>query len=464
MTAAVRLDRTEGDVNGTSRRREWQEASLSERARHDLETDARVFLKQSLSSPCLNSLAAADGIYIEDVDGRRYMDFHGNCVHQVGYRHPKVLEAVVRQLHTLPFCPRRFANAQATSLAERLCTIAPDPLKRVLFAPGGTSALGIALKLARVVTGRHKIVSMWGSFHGASLDAISVGGEGLFRSGIGPLLPSCFHVNPAFPYRCSHGCGGTCNLRCVEAIAQVLENEGDVAAVLAEPIRCTTVATPPIGYWDRVRQLCDRHKCLLIFDEIPTCLGRTGEWFACQHVGVTPDVLVIGKGLGGAVMPLAGILTRAEYDIAGHTSLGHYTHEKSPVAAAAAVATLDVIRDEHLLARSRELGKRAVAQLRDLQSRVDLIGDVRGAGLLIGVELVDNRVTRAPASDAAERVMYECMTRGLSFKVSSGNVLTLTPPLTISDTEMERAMATLCDVLRMVQDEVAGETSSSVAD
>lgn len=450
MSSKETRDRSEGDTNGTPRRRAWQDAQLSARAHAALEADARVFLKQSLSTPCLDALASASGIYLEDADGRRYMDFHGNCVHQVGYQHPKIVAAVNRQLGVLPFCPRRFANQPATELAERLVGLAPEPFQRVLFAPGGTSAIGIALKLARVATGRHKVVSMWGGFHGASLDSISVGGEALFRSGIGPLMPGVSHVHPAFPYRCAHGCGGSCNLRCAEAIERVLENEGDVGAIIAEPMRCTTVAPPPAGYWQRVREVCDRHGCLLIFDEIPTCLGRTGDWFASQTVGVAPDILVIGKGLGGAVMPIAAVLAREELDVAGHTSLGHYTHEKSPLASAAALATLEVIEEEQLVARSRVLGERAVRQLRAMQREIALIGDVRGAGLLIGVELVLDRERRTPANDAAERVMYECMSRGLSFKVSSGNVLTLSPPLIITDAELERALSVLYEVLSFV--------------
>lgn len=453
MSTSQPHDRSEGDINFTSRRRAWQDAELSIDAWDSLHADAQVFLKQSLSTPCLNTLASASGIYLEDVDGRRYMDFHGNCVHQVGYRHPKVVAALIRQLDSLPFSPRRFANAPATALAERLVSLAPGKLRRVLFTPGGTAAIGIALKLARIVTGRHKVVSMWGAFHGASLDAISVGGEALFRSGIGPLMPGVSHVHPAFPYRCTYGCGGSCNLRCADAIERVLESEGDVGAIIAEPMRCTTVAPPPPGYWHRVREACDRHGSLLIFDEIPTCLGRTGDWFASQTVGVTPDILVIGKGLGGAVMPIAAVMTREDLDVAGHISLGHYTHEKSPIAAAAALATLDVLQEEHLIDRSRNLGERVLRHLCSMQQEIPLIGNVRGAGLLIGVELVLDREKRTPAHDAAERVMYECLSRGLSFKVSSGNVLTLTPPLIISDGELDRALGILHEVLARVDRE-----------
>ena len=167
----------EGDVNTSPLRREFEAAHVHAKTRAMLAADADVFLHQSLSTPCFNALASCDGIWLTDVEGRRVMDFHGNNVHQVGYRHPHVMAAVRRQLDTLPFSPRRFTNAAAVDLAAKLAALAPDPLGKVLFAPGGTLAIGMALKLARLATGRHKTLSLWDSFHGASLDAISIGGE-----------------------------------------------------------------------------------------------------------------------------------------------------------------------------------------------------------------------------------------------------------------------------------------------
>jgi 4-aminobutyrate aminotransferase len=174
---------------------------------------------------------------------------------------------------------------------------------------------------------------------------------------------------------------------------------------------------------------------LLVFDEIPLALGRTGRMFCCEHSGVTPDILVLGKGLGGGVMPMAATIARADLDIVPHRALGHYTHEKSPLGAAAALATLDVIESENLLERSSELGAATLGQLREMQQRHDAVTDVRGIGLAMGVELNN--------PDTAERVLYDCLENGLSFKVSGGTVLTLTPPLTITDEQMAEALATL---------------------
>ena len=444
-------DASEGDVNLSPRRRAWEDANIGGPTRALLDRDAAAFLHQSLSTPCFDALVEAEGIWLTDVDGRRYMDFHGNNVHQVGYRHPRVVAAVKKALDTLPFSPRRFTNAYAVELAERLAALAPDPLGKVLFAPGGALAIGMALKLARVATGRHKTISLWDSFHGASLDAISIGGEAAFRKGLGPLLPGTEHAPPCDPRDCRFGCGGTCNTRCAEYIAYMLDKEQDVAAVIVETIRCTDVQIPPRDYYRILREACDRHGALLILDEVPIALGRTGTMFAFEPYGIVPDMVVLGKGLGGAVFPMAALIARRDLDIAPMIALGHYTHEKSSVGCAAALATLDVLEDERLLERSRTLGARAMTRLRRLSERHRLVGDVRGIGLLLGVELVSS--DGRPASEEAERTMYECLSRGLSFKVGQGNVLALSPPLIIEEPELDTAF----DILDAALSVVAGQ-------
>ncbi|GAB7081456.1 (R)-1-hydroxy-2-aminoethylphosphonate ammonia-lyase [Megalodesulfovibrio paquesii] len=443
---APEIDRSEGDVNLSDRRALWQEATLSDAARELLARDAATFLHQSLSSPCLDVLTGAEGSVLISHDGREMLDFHGNSVHQVGHAHPRVLEAVKNQLDSLAFCPRRFTHAGAVALAERLTGMmaAADPRGerwKLLLAPGGALAVGMALKLARMATGRFKFVSCWGAFHGASLDAISVGGEAVFRQGVGPLLPNCGHVPAPDPRHCllrPHGdypdgadCA-TCGLACARYLEAVFEHEGDVAAFIAEPMRCTTVSPPPPGYWPAVREICDRHGVLLIFDEIPTCLGRTGRFFCWEHWGAVPDLLLLGKGLGGGVVPQAALLARANLDIAGHAALGHYTHEKSPLGCAAALATLDILAEDNLVARSRALGLQALERLRGMTCRLPGVVAARGLGLQLALEL--------DTAARAEAVLYDCLTQGLSFKISAGTVLTLAPPLTISEAELTRAL------------------------
>jgi 4-aminobutyrate aminotransferase len=422
------IDRSEGDVNLGDRRTAWQARHIDAATRELLDEDGRWFLHQSMSTPCLNALQGAQGAWLTDTAGRRILDFHGNSLHQIGYGHPAVLAAMRETLDTLPFSPRRYTNRPAVDLARRLCQAAPMSGPRLLFAPGGTAAIGMALKLARVATGRFKTISMWDAFHGASLDAISVGGEAVFRRGIGPLLPGSEHVPPCDPGQCVFGCGGTCALRCVDYIDYCLRKEGDVAAVIVETIRCTDVQVPPADYYRRLRQICDRHGALLILDEIPIALGRTGHLFAVERYGIEPDMVVIGKGLGGGSMPLAALVAREGLNVGQHISLGHYTHEKNPLACAAGLAVLDVIERDGLLERSRRLGGEAIQRLRTLTTGMPAVKEVRGAGLLIGIELHD--------SDLAEAVLYRCLSAGLSLKVGQGQVLVLAPPLNIDEADL----------------------------
>ncbi|MBC9070916.1 aspartate aminotransferase family protein [Thauera sp. CAU 1555] len=430
----IQADRSEGDVNLGDRRTAWQAAHIDDETRRMLNEDARWFLHQSMSTPCLNALSAAQGAWLTDTAGRRILDLHGNSLHQTGYGHPKVMAAMRATLDTLPFSPRRYTNGPAIELARRLCTAAPIEQAKLLFAPGGTAAIGMALKLARLATGRFKTISLWDAFHGASLDAISLGGEAVFRRGIGPLLAGAEHAPPCDPRQCVFGCGGQCALRCVDYIDYMLRKEGDVAAVVVETIRSTDVQVPPPEYYQRLRAACDRHGALLILDEIPVALGRTGHLFAVERYGIEPDMIVLGKGLGGGSMPLAALIAHARLDVGQHISLGHYTHEKSPLACAAGLAVLDVIEQENLLERSRLLGQQAVERLTQSARDLPAIAEVRGAGLLIGVELCD--AGDRTAADLAEAVLYRCLGDGVSFKIGQGNVLVLAPPLNIAESDL----------------------------
>jgi 4-aminobutyrate aminotransferase len=437
----AKLHKSEGDINISPQRDAWQKNNIDAAGRALLDEDEHFFLRQSLSTPCLNTMRTCDGIYIEDTQGRRYMDFHGNNVHQVGFANPEVIAAVKNQLDELPFCTRRYTNRTAVDLARKLAQIAPGDLNKSLFCPGGGEAIGIAMKLARLATGRHKTISMWDSFHGATLDTISIGGEAIFRQDMGPLLPGTEHAPPPDEYRCVFGCGqrGGCDLICADYVEYILEKEGDIAAVIAEPIRSTPYIPKP-AYWQKIRQACDRHGALLIFDEIPHSLGRTGEMFTFENFGVLPDIVAIGKGLGGGVFPMAAVIAREELDVAAHRALGHYTHEKSPVGCAAALATINYIEKNNLVQHARELGRHCLERLQAMKDRHPLIGDVRGLGLFLGIELVKDQQTRERASDEAEAVMYAALSKGVSFKLTMGNIITLTPALIITKEEMDQAL------------------------
>lgn len=450
--SAARARAGEGDVNATAARRRWYAESLDDATRDLLAADADLFIHQALSTPCLNVVRAAEGATIIDESGRSYLDFHANAVNQVGYANPVVIAAIRAQLDQLVYSPRRYTNRPAIELARQLVSAAPADLRRVLFTTSGATAVSAAVQLARVATGRHKTISLWDSFHGGTLDTISLGGEASFRNGIGPLMPGTEHVPPPDPWRCPLGCrarAAGCDLACASYLAYVLEHEGDVAAVVAETVRTTPVVAPP-GWWHAVREACDRSGTMLILDEIPNGLGRTGDLFSCVTVGVRPDILVVGKGLGGGVVPLAAVLASERLNVAGDRSIGHFTHEKSPVAAAAGLAVLGEIIGRDLPSRAAALGVVALERLRVLADRHPVVGEVRGLGLLLGV--VIGRTPDDPlATRIADEVLYAALRRGLSFKVTSGCILQLTPPLTVTEEDLDRAIEILDDAIGEVE-------------
>lgn len=433
--------RSEGDVNTTPARQAWNASMDDERTQALLKRDSEVFLHQAMSTPCLDTLEAAEGIYIQDATGKKYMDFHGNNVHQLGYAHPHVIKRVQEQIAKLPFSPRRFTNKTAIECAEKLTQICGGELNRVLFAPGGTSAVGMALKLARHITGNYKVVSLWDSFHGASLDAISVGGEACFRQGMGPLMAGVERIPPAVSYRGAFPVADGSDVHYADYLEYVIEKEGGVGAFIAEAVRNTDVQVPSKAYWKRIREICDKHNVMLIIDDIPNGMGRSGEWFTYQAYDIEPDMLCIGKGLGGGLVPIAAMVTKDKYNTAEQISMGHYTHEKSPIGCAAALATMEAIEQDGLLDKAKADSQFMREKLLEMKAKYPVIGDVRGIGMLWGIELVTDHESKARAYDEAEAVLYQCLNNGVSFKVSQGNVIQLSPPLIITRAQLTEALA-----------------------
>ncbi|EJI1278507.1 TPA: aspartate aminotransferase family protein [Vibrio vulnificus] len=433
--------RSEGDVNTTPARQAWNASMDDERTQALLKRDSEVFLHQAMSTPCLDTLEAAEGIYIQDATGKKYMDFHGNNVHQLGYGHPHVIKRVQEQIAKLPFSPRRFTNETAIECAEKLTQICGGELNRVLFAPGGTSAVGMALKLARHITGNYKVVSLWDSFHGASLDAISVGGEACFRQGMGPLMAGVERIPPAVSYRGTFPVADGSDVHYADYLEYVIEKEGGVGAFIAEAVRNTDVQVPSKAYWKRIREICDKHNVMLIIDDIPNGMGRSGEWFTYQAYDIEPDMFCIGKGLGGGLVPIAAMVTKDKYNTAEQISMGHYTHEKSPIGCAAALATMEAIERGGLLDKVKADSQFIREKLLEMKAKYPVIGDVRGIGMLWGIELVTDHESKARAYDEAEAVLYQCLNNGVSFKVSQGNVIQLSPPLIITREQLTEALA-----------------------
>ncbi|WP_442845133.1 (R)-1-hydroxy-2-aminoethylphosphonate ammonia-lyase [Leeuwenhoekiella sp. H156] len=429
----------EGDINQSAARQNWMNEAVDAETKKLLEKDAQYFLHQALSTPCLDVLSHAQGPFLINKNGKKYYDFHGNNVHQLGFSHPKLIAALKQQLDALTFSTRRYTNETAIAFAEKLTSLTPG-LDKILLTPNGSSAVGIALKLARAVTGKYKVLSFWDSFHGASLDVISVSGESVFRENMGPMMPGVERIPPPITYR---GIYEGNEDKAIEYLEYVLSKDNQIGAFLAETVRNTDAQIPSKKFWQTARKLCDRFGVLLILDEIPIALGRTGKLFAYEHYDIIPDILCLGKGLGGGIIPQAAIVTKSEYDRFNHISLGHYTFEKSPMGAAAGLATLNILEEENILEHVATLEEIMLSKLTMLQNQFPLIGDVRGIGLLWGLELVKDPIFKEEALQEAEAIMYECLKNGLSFKVSKGNVLQLCPALTITEHELEEALGIL---------------------
>lgn len=329
-------------------RSEWQQRNLDPGSRALLDRDASAYLHQAGSTPCIATIKSADGVWLEDHAGKRYLDLYGNSCHHLGYRHPRLVAALTAQLNELTFSPRRFANQPAVELAEMLLKRWPGGEGQVLLATGGSDAIELAMKIARVATGRYKTVSFYDSYHGNGFGALSVGGRHSDRSPrLGPLLEGALHVPPF--YRRDESAA---NLPCDDprwaeesfaAMEFVFARERDIAAVIAEPIR-STPHIPPDWYWPQVRALCDKHGVLLIFDEIPTGLGKTGRLFSSEHVGARPDMTVLGKALG-AGMPVSAVSGRRALfaPIVDGKVTQRGTYNGFPLAVAAGIACIDYL-------------------------------------------------------------------------------------------------------------------------
>ena len=396
---------------------------------------------------------------VEDVDGNRYLDFMaGIAVSSTGYGHPKVVgaiqEAAARFLH---ICGSDFYFDGFATLCERLAALAPGKSKkRVFLANSGTEAVEGAIKLARHSTGRPAIVAFSGAFHGRSYGGLSLtASKAVQRAGFAPFLPEVYHVPYGYRYRCEF-CRGepACTLRCVSSIeddlfAKRLDPKG-TAAIFVEPIQGEGgYVVPPPGYLRALRELCDRHGILLVCDEVQCGVGRTGRMWACEEEGIEPDILLSAKGLGSG-MPIGAIIAREaimKWPPGAHGS----TFGGNPVCCAAALATLDVVEQE-LLPRVPRLGERLLAGARRLAERYRSIGEVRGRGLMIGIEFVKDRTTREPAPDIPHVLVERAFRKGLLLLGAGNSSLRLAPPLVIDEADIDTGLALIDETLREMTD------------
>lgn len=399
----------------------------------------------------------ASGCEIWDMDGRRYLDFEsGQFCMSTGHSHPRVTEVVAEQAAQVMQIGNRFTTPSRTRLAEALAAIAPDPLGRSFFCSTGSEANEVALRLAKLTTGRFETVALARGYHGRTASAFAATSSSRrMRRGYGPFPPGVFFASPPHAYRCAFDCG-RCDGRCWRHSVEMIDRatSGEPAAVIVEFILGAGGIVPVDPGWAReVRAFCDERGALLIADEALTGMGRTGRWFAFEHTGVVPDIVVTSKALGGGVPTAAVITTPAIAEAAReHSFLQASSHQGDPFQCAVALANIEIIEQEGLLDNAAAMGELIAAGLRELVDRHDIAGDARGIGLVQGLEIVDGH---AEAPRLAGAVTIECLRRGLILgglrpTVRDGNVLRLAPPLCVSEAEVTEALEHLDGALTAV--------------
>jgi 4-aminobutyrate aminotransferase / (S)-3-amino-2-methylpropionate transaminase / 5-aminovalerate transaminase len=410
--------------------------------------DAAVPRGVNIATPIIT--ARAEGAEIYDIEGRRYVDFAGGIsVLNVGHRHPRVIAAAAEQMGALTHaCFQVTPYESYVRLAERLNQLAPgDAPKKTIFLTTGAEAIENAVKIARYATGRSAVISFTGGFHGRTMMALALTGKvAPYKIGFGPMPGQVYHV----PFPDNFRGGGTiASLDAIEAIFKSDVEPQRVAAILIEPVQGEGgFNVAPFDFLRELRALCDRHGILLIADEVQTGFGRTARMFAVEHAGIVPDLIAVAKSLAGG-FPLSGVIGRADImDTVAPGGLGG-TYAGNPIACAAALAVLDVMRDEDVLARAEKVGEAVRRQLEQMRSRFDVIGDVRGLGAMLAMELVKNRDTMEPAPDLARAVVMRAAARGLVI-ITCGiyaNVVRVLVPLTAPLEMVDEGMSMLAGAL-----------------
>jgi 2,2-dialkylglycine decarboxylase (pyruvate) len=404
-------------------------------------------------------VARADGAWVETADGQRVLDFtSGQICSTLGHNHPGIVAAIRGALDEVVHLNSWMLSEPVLALAERLASLTPPGLDKVILLNTGSEANEVALKLAKMRTGRFEVVGLARSFHGLLAGIASVNFS-MAHAGYGPLLPGAFALPAPYAYRCPiRHCDGACDCTCLEAGFELVDQQsiGSLCAVIAEPVLSAGgIIVPPDGYFRRLRELCDARGMLLVLDEAQTGFGRLGTMFGFEHDGIVPDLVAVSKTLGGGI-PLAATITNSliEEDCVGKGFLHVTSHVSDPLPAAAGLAVLEVIEEERLVERARERGGYLLGRLRELQAAHEQIGDVRGRGLLVGLELVEDRESRRPADALGAAVTAECLRRGLSMNIvrvgSGANCFRMAPPLTISEDEIDLAVEILDSSLKAV--------------
>jgi len=398
----------------------------------------------------------AEGVVITDVDGNQFLDFcSGVLVTNVGHCHPYYVQETQAQCAELCNC-YDFVHPHRVRLAEKLISLTAPHLDRAFILTTGAETIESALKLARRASEGHEFVSFIGGFHGRTYGAMSVGGIGGVKRGFGPLLSGCLQAPFCYCYRCPFDKSfPDCNHYCLEQLDAFVDREstGQLCALITEPYQGAAGSIiPPPGYMEKLQAWCRQRGILLILDEVQSSFGRTGTMFAYEHYDIEPDLLCLGKGLGSGI-PCSALLGRSSImDVLSPGEMSS-TNGGNPLSCRAALAAIKIIEDEGLAANSAAVGAQMMERLADMQSKHECLGDVRGQGLVIGLEIVEDRKSKTPAPALTKRIVYEAYLRGLAMIAPIGlygNVIRISPPLVITPEQaqvgldiLEQALAAL---------------------
>jgi len=434
------------------------------------EIPGNVFSRH-LSGP-MPSAARADGTWIEDTTGKRYLDASGGAVVvNLGHGLTELAEAVKEQILKCHYAhPTMFTTPVVEELAGALAAHAPSGIERFYFMSTGSEAVETAVKLARQIhlangrAQRVRLISRWKSYHGLTLGALAGTGRTSFRAPYTPMLNDAVHIPPAYCLRCPFGLTyPDCGLRCAEALEWEIENLGEdvVSAFLAEPISGASLAgyAAPPGYWKRIREICDRHGVLLIHDEIMTGMGRTGRWFASEHDGIAPDLVTLGKGLTAGAIGMSAVGVRREHYEAVRRA-GSFAHggtfSHHPVAASAALTVVRILERDNLVQQAETTGLELGRRLKRALGEHPYVGEVRGVGMLRGVEFVKDKASLTPfprKDQVTERLWNRLFERGVILYKSTalagvdGDALVVAPPFIIGDEDMTLLIEELAGAL-----------------
>jgi 4-aminobutyrate aminotransferase len=426
------------------------------RARAIIERDAKVVSPSY--TRCYPLVAQkGEGAILEDVDGNRFLDFTaGIAVVATGHCHPRVVEAIQQQAARLiHMSGTDFYYEELAALAEKLNEIAPgDVARRVSFGNSGAEAVEGAIKLARYATGRDKIIAFFGSFHGRTMGALSLTSrKAVQRAKFGPLIPGVIHAPYPYCYRCAYGqTPDSCAVECVkhveDTLLKTIAPAEETAAIVVEPVQGEGgYVVPPQKFFDEIARVAHAHDILLIFDEVQSGMGRTGKMWAADHFGIVPDILTVAKGIASG-MPLGATVARADlmtWPPGAHAS----TFGGNPVSCAAALVTIELLQKE-LVDNAAAMGDYLMARMRPWPARFPIVGDVRGLGLMLGIEIVRDRATMEKAPAWRDRIVSLAFERGLLLLGAGDNSVRLCPPLVITRDQCDFALDTLEACLKQV--------------